>query len=86
MWPSLASVLPGSGWLNRLLTATCCPLTIRDQYGLESTAADARRARRVFTIVRGLRSVMPNRIAQWPHVRRLPPDEPEARLHAPKRI
>jgi uncharacterized protein (DUF2236 family) len=87
MWPSLAAVAPGSAWLNRLLTAAMLPPAVRAQYGLEMTPRRARFAARVFTIVRRLRVMTPNRLAQWPHVRRLAEDEAAARrLHAPKRV
>ena len=65
MWSSLGVMLPGSGWLNRLLTAALLPPRLRDGYGLKWTAGRERLARRTAAIIRQLRYVTPDAVALW---------------------
>ena len=65
LWPSLARMAPGSGWLNRLLTAALLPPGVRDQYGLSITPRQARTAERLMRGIRAARRAVPARAATW---------------------
>ena len=71
LWPSLARVMPGAGWLNRLFTAALLPERVREQYGLTLTAAQDTMVRRLATTIRRARLVTPRRLATWAASRRV---------------
>ena len=68
--PSLGRVLPGSVWLNTLLTSALLPPQIREQYGLELSPRQARRARRICSTLRMVRRFTPDVVALWSAARR----------------
>jgi uncharacterized protein (DUF2236 family) len=61
----LAALAWPLGWTNRQVTIGWLPASIRTQYGFTWDAADARRCRRALRVLRGVRRVLPRRIAQW---------------------
>lgn len=70
MWPSLATILPGSGSLNRLFTVWMLPASIRQQYGMSLSPRQERRAEQVSRAVRSMRRFVPDALAWWPVARR----------------
>jgi uncharacterized protein (DUF2236 family) len=85
LWPSLLGLLPGSAWLNRLLTADMLPEPIRAQYGFELTRGEQRLARRVCASIRVARRFTPDFVALWPsarHLERVRQALPEQPRHA----
>jgi uncharacterized protein (DUF2236 family) len=71
LWPSLARVMPGAGWLNRRFTAALLPPGVRDEYGLTLTPAQVRTVRCVSAAIRRARLVTPHRLATWAASRRV---------------
>ena len=71
LWSPLGVMLPGSGWLNRLMTTALLPPRLRDAYGLPWTARRGRLARQVAASIRVLRRVTPDAVALWGSARHL---------------
>jgi uncharacterized protein (DUF2236 family) len=65
LWPSIATVLPGTGSINRLFTASLLPPTIRAAYGLPWSRRRAWAAARLERMIRIARHVSPTRLAWW---------------------
>ena len=61
----LAALAWPLGWTNRQVTIGWLPPAIREQYGFAWDAAGARRCRRALRVLRGVRRVLPRRVAQW---------------------
>src|SRR5262245_7700608 len=61
----LAALAWPLGWTNRQVTIGWLPPSIRVQYGFDWDARHARRCRRALRVLRGVRRVLPRRIAQW---------------------
>ena len=61
----LAALAWPLGWTNRQVTIGWLPPGIREQYGFAWDAAGARRCRRALRVLRGVRRVLPRRVAQW---------------------
>jgi uncharacterized protein (DUF2236 family) len=57
--------------LARLLTIDLLPASIRPAYGFGWTTADSRRARRAWSLLRGVARVTPHRLRAWPSRRYL---------------
>jgi len=70
LWSPLGVMLPGSGSLNRLMTAGLLPSRLREQYGLPWNARRAWLAERMATMIRTVRWVTPDAIAMWASARR----------------
>jgi uncharacterized protein (DUF2236 family) len=70
----------------RFVTRAWLPEPIRTQYGLEWSAADARRLPVMLAMVRAARRMLPARAAHWPESRQVPrrsaPPNPDSRLGA----
>jgi uncharacterized protein (DUF2236 family) len=71
LWSPLAAMLPGSGWLNRLMTAALLPPRLRDEYGLTWNGRRHWLAGRVAGLIRGARHVTPDAVALWASARHL---------------
>lgn len=61
--------LPGVAALARSITADLLPRTVSDAYGLDRTTGRRATATAARTVLRVARPVLPDRVAQWPHVR-----------------
>jgi uncharacterized protein (DUF2236 family) len=61
----LAALAWPLGWTNRQVTIGWLPPSIRAQYGFAWDARHARRCRRALRVLRGVRRILPRRIAQW---------------------
>lgn len=61
----LAALAWPLGWMNRQITIGWLPPSIREQYGFTWDDAGARRSRRALRVLRGVRRVLPRRLAQW---------------------
>jgi len=71
LWSPLGVMLPGSGWLNRLMTAALLPPRLRVEYGLSWNARRAWLVGRVAGVIRAVRWVTPDAIAMWGSARHL---------------
>lgn len=71
MWSPLGVMLPGSGCLNRLVTAALLPPRLQHGYELPWSPRREWLARRVVRIIRGLRHITPDGIALWASARHL---------------
>jgi uncharacterized protein (DUF2236 family) len=70
LWSPLGVLLPGSGSLNRLMTAALLPQRLREQYGLPWNGRRAWLAERMAAAIRTVRWVTPDAIAMWASARR----------------
>ena len=70
MFPPLPAISGPFAWLNRVITLGLLPEDIRQQYGFAWSERRARHLRRVSTLLRGTRRVLPRAIAWWPEARR----------------
>jgi len=71
LWPSLARLVPGAGWLNRVFTAALLPVRLRDDYRLAVTPAELRLVRWAAAIIKSARLLTPHRLATWAASRRV---------------
>ena len=69
LWSRLGMVVPGFGWINRLVTAALLPQQLRAQYGLRWNARRQRTAAMVGTLIRRTRQMTPDSIALWASAR-----------------
>ena len=85
--PALGRLLPGSVWLNTLLTSAMLPAPIREQYDLELSQQQERRAQRICAALRAARRLTPDVVALWPAARRRvrQDDRPARHLHKERR-